>query len=119
MANDKPTIDDPVTIWIDQLRNADDLAAEKLWKHFVLRLYQSARKKLQPKTRAAYGEEDAAQSAFRSVCAGVAAGRFPELNDRDSLWRLLLVIVSRKISRRHQSVAPIVTTKHDGERKWL
>jgi len=102
MANDEPAIDDPVSIWIDQLKNANDSAAEKIWNHFVLRLYQSARKKIQPKTRAVYNEEDAAQSAFQSVCAGVAAGRFPDLYDRDGLWRLLLVITSRKISRRHQ-----------------
>ena len=94
--------DDPVTLWIDQLRAADDSAATNLWNHFVSRLYESARKKLRPKTQALYDEEDAAQSAFQSVCAGIAAGRFPDLTDRDSLLRLMLVITSRKISRRHQ-----------------
>lgn len=94
--------DDPVTLWIDQLRDADDSAADKLWNHFVSRLYESARKKLSPRTRPLYDEEDAAQSAFQSVCAGIAAGRFPDLQDRDGLLRLMLVITSRKISRRHQ-----------------
>ena len=36
-------------------------------------------------------------SAFDSLCAGVAHGRFPQLCDRDDLWRLLVVITSRKV----------------------
>jgi DNA-directed RNA polymerase specialized sigma24 family protein len=94
--------DDPVTLWIDQLRAADDSAAHNLWNHFVSRLYDAARKKLSLRTRSLYDEEDAAQSAFQSVCAGIAAGRFSDLRDRDSLLRLMLVITSRKISGRHR-----------------
>ncbi len=42
------------------------------------------------------------QSMFRSVCLGFAEGRFPDLKDRDSLWRLMLVITCQKISNRHR-----------------
>ena len=93
---------DPVSIWIEQLRNSDEQAAEKLWNHFVQRLHEAARKKLNPKSRPVYNEEDAAQSAFHSVCKGITAGRFPNLRDRESLLRLLLVITSRKIAHRHR-----------------
>ena len=93
---------DPVSIWIDQLKDEDDSAAHNLWFHFVDRLQASARKKLKPSTRRVYDEEDAAQSAFHSVCAGISAGRFPDLKDRESLWQLLLVITSRKVSQRHR-----------------
>ena len=96
-----PQIDDPVTAWIDELRNADASAAGKLWNHFVSRLRDCARKKLHSGTRSVYDDDDAVQSAFHSVCAGIAAGRFPDLRDRESLLRLLLVITSRKIARRH------------------
>ena len=41
-------------------------------------------------------EEDAALSAFDSFCAGVQKGRFPQLADRDDLWRLLVTITGRK-----------------------
>ena len=57
---------------------------------------------LSPRTRRVYDEDDAAQSAFNSVLVGIAAGRYPKLNDRESLWRLLLVITSRKITHRHR-----------------
>ncbi len=93
---------DPVTLWIDELRNADELAAQNLWNHFVHRLYDSARHRLNPETRRVYDEEDAAQSAFRSFCAGIAAGRYPDLQDREGLWRLLLSITARKVAHRHR-----------------
>ncbi len=47
---------------------------------------------------AASDEEDAAISAFDSFCAGVARGRFPQLADRNDLWRLLVVITARKVN---------------------
>ena len=94
--------DDPVTLWIDELRQADQAAARKLWNHFVTRLYELGRKKLRPETRRVYDEEDAAQSAFHSVCAGIAAGRFPDLGSRENLWHLLVVITARKVAHRHR-----------------
>jgi DNA-directed RNA polymerase specialized sigma24 family protein len=45
---------------------------------------------------AAVDGEDIALSAFESFCGGAARGRFPDLFDRDDLWRLLVVITSRK-----------------------
>jgi DNA-directed RNA polymerase specialized sigma24 family protein len=95
------SVDDPVTLWIDQLRQGDDSAARSLWEHFFHRLYELAKHKLRLRTRPAYDEEDAAQSAFHSVCAGIIAGRFPKLHDRDSLWRPMLVITAQKVSNRH------------------
>jgi DNA-directed RNA polymerase specialized sigma24 family protein len=60
------------------------------------------RKKLRPKTRGVYDEEDAAQSAFHSVCAGFAAGRFPDLHSRGNLWHLLVAITARKVAHRQR-----------------
>ena len=36
-------------------------------------------------------------SAFDSLCAGLARGRFPQLGDREDLWKLLVVITTRKV----------------------
>ena len=94
--------EDPVTLWIDELRHADPGAARKLWNHFFSRLYEQGRKKLRPETRRVYDEEDAVQSAFHSFCAGIAAGRFPDLHDRDSLWNLLLKITANKVADRQR-----------------
>ena len=93
---------DPITVWIDELRESDDAAAAKLWNHFMRRLYDVALAHLRPETRRVYDEEDAAQSAFKSFCAGISAGRFPDLKNRDGLWRLLLRITTMKVAERHR-----------------
>lgn len=98
----KPSDEDPISVWIERLHGADPDAAELLWRHFSSRLIALARGKLRPDTRPVYDEEDAAQSAFRSVCMGIVQQRFPDLRDRTSLWRLLLLVTSRKVRQRHR-----------------
>jgi DNA-directed RNA polymerase specialized sigma24 family protein len=46
--------------------------------------------------RRAADEEDVALSAFASFCQAAEAGRFPQLTDRDDLWRLLMTITAHK-----------------------
>lgn len=96
------SFDDPVSLWISELRTADGDAAGKLWSHFVKRLSFSARRMLNPATQKVYDEDDVAVSAFNSLFAGITEGRFPELKDREGLWRLLIVITSRKVTHRHR-----------------
>jgi DNA-directed RNA polymerase specialized sigma24 family protein len=88
--------DDSVTQWIAQLRTGDDSAAGKLWERYFRRLAGLARKRLQDVPRLPADGEDVALSAFHSLCAGLEQGRFPDLADRDSLWRLLVTITARK-----------------------
>jgi DNA-directed RNA polymerase specialized sigma24 family protein len=89
-------IEGSVTHWLDQLKGGDDEAAQKLWERFFQRLVGLARKKLQGTPRRVADEEDVALSAFDSFCRNAEMGRFPLLLDRDSLWRLLVVLTSRK-----------------------
>ena len=37
-----------------------------------------------------------ALSAFKSFCLGAAAGEFPDLEDRQSVWKLLVTLTLRK-----------------------
>jgi DNA-directed RNA polymerase specialized sigma24 family protein len=85
-----------VTAWIDKLRAGDRAAAQLLWQGYFHRLVGLARKKLRRAPRGMADEEDVALSAFNSFFHGVEQGRFPQLADRDDLWRLLLVITERK-----------------------
>lgn len=89
---------EPVSQWIEQLAAADHDAAGRLWAHFCQRLMVFARSRMSPATRRVYDEEDAAASAFRSLCRGIEANRFPDVGDRGNLWALLVVITSRKIA---------------------
>jgi DNA-directed RNA polymerase specialized sigma24 family protein len=85
-----------VTGWIDRARHGDDKAACQLWERYFHHLVQLARAALKGSPRRAADEEDVALSAFDSFCRGAEQGRFPDLNDRDNLWRLLVVLTRRK-----------------------
>jgi DNA-directed RNA polymerase specialized sigma24 family protein len=88
--------DGSVSCWLGQLQGGDPEAARKLWERYFLRLVGLARKRLQGAARRAADEEDVALSAFDSFCRHAEAGRFPDLTDRESLWRLLMVLTARK-----------------------
>jgi DNA-directed RNA polymerase specialized sigma24 family protein len=86
-----------VTAWIDQLRAGDRAAAQPLWQGYFRRMVGLARGKLRRRRHTTMaGAEDVALSAFDSFCRGADQGRFPQLDDRDDLWRLLFVITERK-----------------------
>jgi DNA-directed RNA polymerase specialized sigma24 family protein len=86
-----------LTAWIDLLADGNDEAVEQLWRHFAVRLQAFAFQKLDAQTRRRYDEHDAANSAFHSLCRGLANGQM-EAENRDVLWGLLAVITTRKIS---------------------
>jgi DNA-directed RNA polymerase specialized sigma24 family protein len=85
-----------VTFWIDQLKAGKREAAQPLWERYVHQLVHLARKKLGGAARATADEEDVVLSAFNSFFLAAEQGRFPQLADRDDLWRLLVVITERK-----------------------
>ena len=88
--------DDEVTQWLDGLAQGDNLAVQEIWQQYCDRLIRLARKKLGDSNRRMADEEDVALSAFHSFCRGAAAGRFPQLDDRHDLWKLLVTITARK-----------------------
>jgi len=88
--------DGSVSRWLGPLQAGDPAAAQELWQRYFRRLVGLARKKLQDTPRRAADEEDVALSAFDSFCRHAEQGRFPQLLDRDSLWRLLVVLTARK-----------------------
>ena len=89
-----------ITRCVGDLKAGDHAAAQVLWERYFDQLVRLARRKLAIARRAGADEdeEDAALSAFDSFCAGLAGGRFPRLEDREDLWRLLVVITARKAS---------------------
>ncbi len=95
---DVPDDDDPgtVTVWLDQLKAGDPAAAAPLWREFYAKLVRVARKRLRPVPNAIADEEDIALAAFNSFCQGVDDGRFPALDDRHDLWKVLFDITTKK-----------------------
>jgi DNA-directed RNA polymerase specialized sigma24 family protein len=90
------TDDGDVTQWLDRMAQGDQQAIQRIWEQYYRPLTAVARQKLGDLPRRMVDEEDVVLSAFNSFCAGVAQGRFPELDDRDDLWRLLVTITARK-----------------------
>src|SRR5438874_3477307 len=90
---------DLVTVWLGQLVAGDPAAARPLWDRYFHRLVGLARKRLRDAPRRAADEEDVALSAFDSFCRNAEAGRFPDLTDRDGLWRGLATFTLRKATR--------------------
>jgi DNA-directed RNA polymerase specialized sigma24 family protein len=85
-----------ITHWLGDLKAGDGSAARGLWERYYRQLVALARRHLQGAPCAAADEEDVALSAFQCFCRAAGQGRFPELNDRGNLWRLLVVITARK-----------------------
>jgi DNA-directed RNA polymerase specialized sigma24 family protein len=104
-----------VTQWIDKLRDGDSQAATHLWDRYFTRLVQLARQRLGKMARRAYDEEDVVLDVLDSVCRGLDEGRYPELENRQDLWRLLFTITLRKsVSRlRHEG-----RQRRGGGRVW-
>lgn len=91
-----------VTEWIGDLKMGDrDLAPRRLWERDFQRLAHVAQAHLRAIAPGPGDGEDVALSALDSFFRGVAAGRFPDLGNRDDLWRLLVTITVRK-AHNHQ-----------------
>ena len=91
-----------VSHWIDLVKYGDSVAANRLWQHYFDRLVRAVRQRLMGQNRAVSDEEDIALSVFDSFYAAAEQGRFPDLSDRDDLWRLLLRMSARKVIDKHR-----------------
>ena len=89
-------LDNEVTVWLGRACEGDEQAVQEIWQQYYDKLVQLARRKLGPMGRRAADEEDVALSAFHSFYRGASEGRFPKLNDRTDLWKLLVTITCRK-----------------------
>ena len=115
-----------MTRWVTALKGGDAAAAQPLWERYHRRLVELARQKLRSGRRREADEEDVVQSAFHSFFQGIARGRFPQLDDRDNLWRLLVVITARKAldqlarerSKRRGGTAPEESRINPGKPEW-
>lgn len=85
-----------VTYWLRELRGGNENAAFSLWSRYFFKVAQFARGRICGLFLRAADEEDVAASVIQSVFEGIAEGRFPQLVDRDELWKLLIAITKQK-----------------------
>lgn len=98
MVSDHDDGDGSITLWFKGLQLGDRQGVGPLWDRYFGKMIQVARTTLRGRTRARVvaDEEDVAISAFETFRRGAEGGRFPDLNSREDLWRLLAVITVRK-----------------------
>lgn len=98
---------DDFVCWISDLAAGDSIAAQRVWQEYFEKLVRFARRKLDNLPRRVADEEDVALSALKSFVRGVERGRFPQLTDRDDLWRILATITARKAIAEHRRHAAV------------
>lgn len=86
-----------VSHWIELVKAGDSSAANRIWEHYFDRLVRAVRGRLLGQNRAVSDEEDIVLSVFDSFYNAAGHGRFPDLSDRDDLWRLLMRMSARKV----------------------
>lgn len=91
-----------ITNWLAAYKAGDRAGAQVLWTRYYERLVRLARTRLSGTSSTVRDEEDIALSAFHAFCAGLEAGRFPNLCDRDELWHLLADITIKKAIGAHR-----------------
>ncbi len=97
-----------ISQWIIGAKAGQSQAVDALWGRYFTQLVRLARQRLAAIPRRAADEEDLALSAFATFCRAAEEGRFPDLADRDDLWRLLIKITAQKA---------IDQARHDGRAK--
>ena len=99
--------DESVTAWIDQAKAGDARAVRSLWERYFAQIVDLARQQLRNSgaDRRVADEEDVALSVLNKFFLSAKNGRYPDLSDRDGLWRLLVKMTANKSIdlRRQQS----------------
>ncbi len=105
--NCEPNMSQPdtssVTAWLPALKAGDNDAAQQLWEAYYQRLIYFARARLRDVPKRDFDEDDVVLSAFNSFYHRAGRSAFPQLNDRQDLWALLVTITARKILQKQRS----------------
>lgn len=85
-----------ISQYIGGLREGQPEAIQKIWERFYSDLIRLAYRKLRDGPNKVADWDDVVQEAMAQFFAQVQQGRFPDLNDRDDLWQVLVMLVHRR-----------------------
>lgn len=113
--------DEQISVWIEKLAAGDERAPEVIWNEYFEKIQRYAKRRLKETPRRTTDEQDIALSAFNSFFEGVKADKFPRLDDRDDLWKVLITITARKVTaqKRKHFAAKRGAGKVSGESVFL
>jgi hypothetical protein len=81
-----------VTEWIALLKVGDQSVALPLWQRYFERLIRLASRKLAGLNPRVSDENDAVNEVFFGLLQGIQHSRFPDLQDRQVLWQILIMV---------------------------
>jgi RNA polymerase sigma factor (sigma-70 family) len=96
MMSPNQNFDETVSRWIELVKDGDKVSFERLWERYFTSLVGLAKKNMARHAVRVADEEDVVQSALASFYFRAQEGRYPELNDRDGFWKLLMSITLNK-----------------------
>src|SRR5262245_44733053 len=79
-----------------ELEQGDEAAQARVWLRYFEHLVERARRHLADRFRRVSDEEDVALSVLNSLYRGFERQKYPDLQDRDELWGLMLTMLRRK-----------------------
>lgn len=85
-----------ITQWLQQAQGGDEYARQQIWVRYYERLIRLAKNRIATGNARVSDEEDVVVGAFDAFFRALDEGKFPELADRDGIWRLLVVIADNK-----------------------
>ena len=95
MPHNQP-FDETVSHWIELVKEGDGESFQRLWERYFTSLVSLARRNMADRAVKVADEDDVVQSALASFYFRAQEGRYPNLNDRDGFWKLLMSITLNK-----------------------
>lgn len=87
-----------ITHYIGGMKDGDEESVRELWAHCFASVARIARNQMSGTARRMTDEEDVAASVFESLYFSSVQGKLPDLSNRESLWRLIVVMTRRKVA---------------------
>ncbi|QDV43402.1 RNA polymerase sigma factor [Stieleria neptunia] len=96
-----------VSIWVQQLPDDEREAQSKIFERYQAQLVQYAANRLRQMGVRSKDADDIAQEVFLGLFCRSAAGKMPDLNNRDQLWLKLRRICGDRVkdARRRRTLA--------------
>lgn len=85
-----------VTFHLEGMKAGDEESTQAIWGRCFLMIARIAQQQMSGANKRMADDEDVAASVFASLFFGAVDGKFPNVQDRDSLWRLIVVMTRRK-----------------------
>ncbi len=88
---------DTIVAWVAGLKAGKSSCAYRLYGDIYEQLVRLSKQRFSGLKPRWADEEDVALSVFQSFCERAAAGQFPQLDNRDDLWKILVTLTCRKV----------------------